>query len=83
MKASPSFCIVMAVLLILQQPVAALNWQGTGNLNNDNLTVIWNYIHDNLANQITDLEGFSEGLSTTLNNQWAPAWNVLVIYIGD
>lgn len=80
MKISPFFCFFMALMLFLQQPVAALNWQGTGDLNNDNLTVIWNYIYANLDDQIDNknIDGFCEGLSITLNDQWAPAWNVVI-----
>lgn len=53
MRASPSFCLLMAVMLLLHEPVAALNWQGTGELNNDNLTYIWAYIHANLAGKVS------------------------------
>lgn len=44
MKNSPSFCMLLALMLLLHHPAAALNWQGTGELNNDNLTLIWAYI---------------------------------------
>lgn len=66
---SPFFCLLTAVMILLQQPVAALNWQGTGNLNNDNLTVIWAYINANFQSQTSKGKhsAFVLCLSTTLN----------------
>ena len=82
MKTSPSFCVFLA-LLLLHQPVGALNWQGTGEMTNDNLTVIWDYIHTNFkANVDADtIQTFNLGLSDNLNALWAPAWNIITVRI--
>lgn len=45
MKVSQAFKMFLALLLLLHHPVSALNWQGTGNLDNSNLTIIWNHIN--------------------------------------
>lgn len=73
----------MALMLLLQHPVAAMNWQGTGDMNNDNLTVIWSYINANLKRNVDadTIDAFNTGLSEDLNGRWAYAWNVITVHI--
>ena len=80
MKSSPSLALFLALMLLLHQPVAARNWQGTGNLNNDNLALIWAFIHTNLTNYAENETGqLCTHLSDKLNAAWDPAWNVVVV----
>lgn len=80
MKVSPSFCLFVALMLLLQQPLAAKNWQGTGTFENMNTSEIWDYIHANLKrnNDANTMQAFSTDLSDYLNGKWAPAWNVVI-----
>lgn len=79
MRNSPSVALFLVLMLLLHQPVAALNWQGTGNFTNDNLTIIWNYIQNNLASSANGgtLQQFTTQLSETLNTNWDRGWNVV------
>lgn len=85
MKASQVCKLFLAIMLFLHHPVAALNWQGTGNLDNSNMTEIWSYVDQNLGreNYMGTLNYFATGLSNNLNTKWAPAWNVVVVKIAN
>ena len=82
----------MAILLLITN-IWAINWQGTGNLSQENTTVIWEYINPNFdlkwirstltSSSDTKLVDFSKQLSDYLNLQWNEAWNVVVAYIND
>lgn len=80
------FLITLNVLLRFE---STLDWQGTGNMSSDNLTVIWDYIHNNFKSDWTynlfmryqdqTLINFTTGLSDQLNKRWDPAWNVVAV----
>ena len=82
------FLLVIAMLL---QCGSALNWQGTGNMSNSNLTDIWTYINANFKTSWQrsaisngpSVSNFVSGFSTYLNGLWDPAWNVVVVYNYD
>ncbi len=65
-------------LLMLLACGSCLNWQGAGNMTQDNLTVIRNMI-----NTIQERSNFAVNVSTQLNDLWAPAWNVVVASTSD
>ena len=44
MRNSPSLALLLALMLLLHEPVAALNWQGTGEVSDEKLAFMWNYI---------------------------------------
>lgn len=73
--------ILLILAIFLVGSAEAYDWQGTGNLNNENLTIIWMYIETNLSVYIMkgDMNGFSHDLSVILTNLWSPAWNVFTI----
>lgn len=73
----------MAIMLLFHHPVAAVNWQGTGTFEPSNITDIWRYINSNFKDNASsdNIQAFSTGLSTNLNNMWDPAWNVVVVKI--
>lgn len=70
-----------------------LNWQATGNFTESNTTDIWTYLNAHINFSWPDpgvqdkgdtrIVKFTEDLSTHLNNLWAPAWNVVAVYISD
>lgn len=83
MKVAQSYCVFLALLLLVHQPIVSFNWQGTGILNNDNLTVIWNYINQNFKRNVdaSTIQIFVADLSNHLNDMWAPAWNIVIVQI--
>jgi hypothetical protein len=63
---------------------SCLDWQGAGNMTQDNLTIIRTKISAlDLAAQNKDFAPFATTLSTELNNLWAPAWNVAIVTSDD
>jgi hypothetical protein len=80
--------LFLALMLILPH-FHCVNWQGTGTLSYDMLNTIWNYINTNfdpkiayskiIAKDLT-LTNFVTGLANQLNNQFDPAWNVVLPY---
>lgn len=44
MKSSAISTLLLALMLLLHQPVAALNWQAAGAINNVQTTTVWGYI---------------------------------------
>ena len=85
MKACQAFKLFLALMLFLHHPVAAINWQGTGNLSSSNITEIWDYINSNFGrnNFMNTMQLLASGLSNSLNTKWAPAWNVVIVKIGN
>lgn len=85
MKVSPSFCFFLALMVLLHHPVAALNWQGTGNFTDSNITYIWSFIETNIQGYFGEviMQRFAKDLSTHLNTAWDPAWNVVVAPLQD
>lgn len=48
MRNSPSLALMLALMLLIHEPVAALNWQGTGEVSSEKLTFIWKYINEKI-----------------------------------
>lgn len=80
---SHSFAIFMTTMLLLHHPLAALNWQAIGELSDDNITIIWNFIHQNFKQNVDadTIQDFNTALSDDLNDRWATAWNVFTVQI--
>jgi hypothetical protein len=79
-------------LMLLLPHFHCVNWQSTGTLSYEMLNTIWNYINTNFDPTITyakitsgdiTFTNFATGLSTQLNKQFDPAWNVVVAYNAD
>jgi hypothetical protein len=73
---------VLAIMLVGSQ---ALNWQGTGSMTIDNLTIINNYINTNLPmgsfnNDVNSVAPKLAIFSDYLNGLWGSAWNLVAIY---
>lgn len=72
------------VILSFLLTASAINWQAADNFTQSNLTFIWDTINNNVGTYApSSLAPFSEYISTALNNQWNPAWNVFVIRLLD
>lgn len=67
-----------------------LNWQGTGSMNKTVIAKIWENLETNLQTALNTVGAISPGdnnpvnlacknLSDKLNNEWSPAWNVVVL----
>ena len=74
----------LLLLLALTAPALSLDWQGTGNMTQDNMTEIWNAIGNNNStlDTLAGAEVYSaaaQAISTRLNTIWNPAWNVAII----
>lgn len=81
----------LALMLILPN-FHCLNWQATGNMPQEKMNAIWDYINSNFDFTLTSnaiyyaanypLESFAEGLSNDLNARFHRAWNVVVVHDG-
>lgn len=87
-----SFFVVVLCFLV---GVQNTDWQGYGNMSASNLTTIWGYIRPNIDSVVSNASvalansyftkyselynNFSTGFSNYLNEQYHPAWNVIVI----
>jgi hypothetical protein len=61
-----------------------LNWQGAGNMTQDNLTTIRNKINGlNFNVDPSTYAALATTLSNELNALWAPAWNVVFVLYAD
>lgn len=90
MRAIIPFFIFFLALLAWNN---ALDWQGTGNMSESNMTMIWTHINSNFnkaypystlyALQDTKLANYAVSLSNYLNGLWDPAWNVVIVYIAE
>lgn len=84
--------LTLIFMLFIAQ-ISTANWQGTGNFTQDNITFIRTNIDANFNSQwsagtITDssdktLVNLAKKLSDQLNDQWAPAWNVVIALTTD
>jgi hypothetical protein len=86
-----TFQLHLISLLLLLVCSSGLNWQGAGNMNSDNRTIVMNYISTNFHTSIsvntalaagdTTLSAFATDFAAHLNGYWDPAWNVVIVYI--
>lgn len=75
----------LLLLLALTAPALSRDWQGTGNMTQDNMTEIQNTINVYPITSSTaplDIFVISKNISMHLNSLWAPAWNVVIVFGG-
>jgi hypothetical protein len=82
--------LVLALMLLLPN-FHCLNWQGTGTMTFDMMSVIWNFINTNFdptipTASVSDstnmiIPDFAAALSKELNDRWDKAWNVVINYL--
>ena len=72
---------VLFLILTLNVPVDSLDWQGSGNMSESNMTEIQTAINSNPITSATGsivLNTIAQNISTHLNTLWDPAWNVII-----
>ena len=73
---------MLLIFIALIAPSLQLNWQGSGNMSESNMTEIQTAINNNpltSSSSAFDLDSASQNISTRLNSLWDPAWNVFIV----